>query len=332
MSLEVRELTKVFRVPVKDPGLVGSLKSLFNRQYREVRAVDRVSFAIEPGERVGFLGPNGAGKTTTLKMLTGLLYPTAGSIEVLGHRPQDRHPDFLRSVTLVMGQKQQLLWDLPPADTFLLNRAVFDIPADRYAATLAELTELLGLGEFDDQPVRNLSLGQRMRAELAAALLHRPQVLFLDEPTIGLDVEVQAQVRRFVDTYCARTGATLMLTSHDMEDVSRLAERILLIDHGVVRFDGSIDELQRRFGLGRRVSVGVANPSERDRHVLGTVLGMEEQRSGLYVATVPPEQVNALLGRILAEIPGAELAVGEPPLREVLTAAFGAARVGRESA
>ena len=221
----VDELCKTYQVPIKDPGLWGSVRSIFNREYRDVKAVDSVSFTVKPGERVGFLGPNGAGKTTTLKMLTGLLWPTSGSVRVLDAVPQQRAPDFLKQITLVMGQKQQLLWDLPPPETFLLNRALYDIPRAEFDATVAELTELLDLGPFLDQPARNLSLGQRMRAELAAALLHRPKVLFLDEPTIGLDVEVQETVRRFVDTYNQRHGATVMLTSHDMDDVAAFLER-----------------------------------------------------------------------------------------------------------
>ncbi|MBN2798545.1 MAG: ATP-binding cassette domain-containing protein [Deltaproteobacteria bacterium] len=330
MSVQVRDLTKVYQVPVKQPGLLSTLRSVFHREYREVRAVDRVSFNVEPGERVGFLGPNGAGKTTTLKMLSGLLHPTSGEVRIEGRRPQDRSVDFLKSITLVMGQKQQLIWDLPASDSFELNRALFDIPRQVYRERLDELTALLGLDEFTDQPVRNLSLGQRMRCELAAALLHRPGTLFLDEPTIGLDVEVQAQVRQFIDAYNRNTGATVLLTSHDMEDVAHIAERILLIDHGVVRFDGSLGELQRRFGPGRLLTVKVGRTTEAQEHLLTGVLGMSAGAAASWSKTVAPDEVNAVLTRLLQDLPSAEVSVGEPPLREVLTRAFGEARERRE--
>jgi len=313
--IQVRQLTKVYRVPVKQGGFWASLKSVWNRQYRDVRAVDRIDFDIARGERVGFLGPNGAGKTTTLKMLTGLLHPTSGHLEVLGFRPQDRRPEFLKQVTLVMGQKQQLLWDLPPLDTFALNRALFDIPHAQYRETLDELVELLDLTAFLDQPTRNLSLGQRMRAELAASLLHRPKVLFLDEPTIGLDVEVTALVRKFIAEYNRRYDATVMLTSHNMSDVASIAQRIILIDKGAVRFDGSLEALSQRFGGGRRV---VANgPAE----ILGP-LGFQDV-DGRCVATVEGERVNEVLAAVLQQLPHAEVTVEDPPLEEVISRAFG---------
>jgi ABC-2 type transport system ATP-binding protein len=313
--IQVRQLTKVYRVPVKQGGFWASLKSVWNRQYRDVRAVDRIDFDIARGERVGFLGPNGAGKTTTLKMLTGLLHPTSGHLEVLGFRPQDRRPEFLKQVTLVMGQKQQLLWDLPPLDTFALNRALFDIPHAQYREMLDEMVELLELKEFLDQPARNLSLGQRMRAELAASLLHRPKVLFPDEPTIGMDVEVTALVRHFIAEYNRRYDATVMLTSHNMSDVATIARRIILIDKGVVRFDGTLEALSRRFGGGRRV---VAHgPSE----VLGP-LGFRHV-DGRCVATVEAKRVNEVLAAVLAQLPNAEVTVEDPPLEEVIKRAFG---------
>jgi ABC-2 type transport system ATP-binding protein len=277
-----------------------------------------VDFEIAAGERVGFLGPNGAGKTTTLKMLTGLLHPSEGEARVAGHRPQDRDRAFLKSITLVMGQKRQLLWDLPAIETFALNRAVFGVPDKEYRFTLAELTDLLDLSDFLDQPVRNLSLGQRMRCEIAAALLHRPTVLFLDEPTIGLDVEVQAVVREFVKAYNERYDATVMLTSHDMHDVAAIARRILLIDEGRVRFDGSLPELSRRFGTGRRVVVQEIRP---DLEAVGL-----QPVEGRMVATVPAEEVNALLQAVLFRDPSAVVTVEDPPLEEVLRRAFGEVR------
>ncbi|MEZ4238776.1 MAG: ATP-binding cassette domain-containing protein [Myxococcota bacterium] len=326
--IELRALRKVYRVPEKDPGLLGSLRSFWHRRYRDVVAVDGIDLDVAAGERVGFLGPNGAGKTTTLKMLTGLVHPTSGSATVAGARPQDRDPDFLRAVTLVMGQKQQLLWDLPATDTFLLNRALFDLDHATWSRTVEELVAELDLSSFLDRPVRNLSLGQRMRCELAAALLHRPRVLFLDEPTIGLDVEVQAAVRRFVRRWNELHGATVVLTSHDMNDVAALADRIVIIDQGVLRFDGSIDALHARFGAGRRVVV-------RGTEQALSGLGFEadgpraSDGSGRWQRTVPAREVNPLLQEVLARLPTAEVTVADPPLEEVLTRAFGAAREGR---
>jgi ABC-2 type transport system ATP-binding protein len=293
------------------------VRALWDRQFREVRAVDGISFTLNPGERVGFLGPNGAGKTTTLKMLTGLLHPTSGRCEVNGFRPQARDAALLRQITLVMGQKSSLLWDLPPTETFELNRALFDIPAETFRATRDELIELLELGGFIDQPTRNLSLGQRMRAELAASLLHRPTVLFLDEPTIGLDVEVQGTVRRFISEYNRRHGATVVLTSHDMGDVGAIADRILLIDKGVIQFDGPLVELSRRFGQGRRLTARTS----ADLAPLGFA-----RADGSWTATAEPAEVNRLLAALLAVAPDADVSVADPPLEEVLRTAFGASR------
>lgn len=314
--IEVEDLVKVYRVPLKKPGLWGSISSLWNREHKDVRAVDGITFAIAPGERVGFLGPNGAGKTTTLKMLTGLLHPTKGRIKVDGFRPQDRRPDFLSAVTLVLGQKQQLLWDVPASETFLLNRALYDLDRTEWAKTVEELTELLDLAEILDRPVRNLSLGQRMRCELAAALLHRPRVLFLDEPTIGLDVAVQAQVRRFIRAYNERHGATVMLTSHDMDDVAALADRIVLIDKGKVRFDGAMAAFRKTFHPGRRLRVHGGSAGLKD-------LGFNDDEHGAGVADVPAEEVNPLLQAVLARQPSADITVEDPPLEEVLARAFG---------
>ena len=323
--IEARSLRKVFRVPEKDPGLLGSLRSIVRRRTREVVAVDGIDLTVAAGERIGFLGPNGAGKTTTLKMLTGLLHPSSGSCLVAGHKPQLRAPDFLRAVTLVMGQKQQLMWDLPATETFLLNRALFDLDRTEWSRTVDELVTLLELAPFLNRPVRTLSLGERMRCELAAALLHRPRVLFLDEPTIGLDVEIQATVRRFVRTWNQQHGATVVLTSHDMNDVSALADRIVLIDLGVLRFDGSITDLHARFGTGRRVVVrGEAADAL-------TGLDFTPDGSGGWQRTVPAPAVNPLLQDVLRRMPNADVTVADPPLEEVLTRAFGEARQQRSA-
>jgi ABC-2 type transport system ATP-binding protein len=310
-------LTKVFRVPVKDPGLVGSVRSLFRRQTREVAAVTDVHLDVAEGERVGFLGPNGAGKTTTLKMLTGLLVPTSGRATVAGFVPSERRAPFLRAITLVMGSKQQLLWDLPPIDTFVLHRALYDIPRSAWEAAVDELVGLLGLAEVVRQPTRTLSLGQRMRCELVASLLHGPKVLFLDEPTIGLDVEVQIVVRDFLRTWCARHAATLVLTSHDMRDVEALVERLVLIDRGRIRFDGSLDAFRARFGEGRRLVVRRAPALDG--------LPFLPDGHDAWAATVPRSDVNGLLAEVLRRAPDADVTVGDPPLEAVLAAAFGAA-------
>lgn len=320
--IDVSALTKVFRVSEKEPGLWGSVRSLVNRRTRDVHAVTDVSFRIEAGERVGFLGPNGAGKTTTLKMLTGLLVPTSGSARVAGWVPSERQPDFLRSITLVLGQKHQLLWDLPPLDTFVLHRALYDVPLGQWKETLDELATLLDLQEHWQQPVRTLSLGQRMRCELAASLLHRPKLLFLDEPTIGLDVEVQVVVRNFLRAWCDRHGATLVLTSHDMRDVSALVDRLILIDHGRIRFDGSLHGFRARFGTGRRLEVRGGTAA------LGT-LGLIDEGRDVWATTLPAEAVNRLLAEVLVRAPGADVTVTDPPLESVLTTAFGASRTSQ---
>ena len=312
--ISIRDLSKTYRVPVKDPGLSGSLRSLIGRRYRDVHAVVEVSFEIAQGERVGFLGPNGAGKTTTLKMLSGLLHPTAGEVSVLGYTPQDRKADYLRRITLVMGQKQQLLWDLPPRETFELNRAMFDIDRQAYKRTLDQLIEMLRIGELLDKPARNLSLGERMKCELAAALIHRPQVLFLDEPTIGLDVEMQAEVRRFIAAVNEEMGATVILTSHYMQDIAALTPRLLVIDRGRLRYDGPRDALAHRIAPERRVIVRSREPQLES-------LGFHEDR-GHMVATVSTDAVNELLGEVLRALPTAEINVEEIPLDEVMARYF----------
>jgi len=312
--IEVRGLAKTYRVPVRPPGLGGALRSLWSREHREVHAVADLSFTIRPGERVGFLGPNGAGKTTTLKMLSGLLYPSSGEVSVLGHVPHAREPAFLQQITLVMGQKQQLLWDLPAAESFELNRALYGVERAEFRRTLDELVAMLHAEPLLEKPVRNLSLGERMKCELIASLVHRPQVLFLDEPTIGLDVEMQVQVRQFVAELNRQTGATVLLTSHYMQDIAALTPRLLIIDHGRLRYDGSLDELTRRVAPERRVVVQAVVP---ELEALGLVA-----HEGRMVATVPAAEANALLQRVLAVAPLVELGVEVPPLDEVIGRVF----------
>lgn len=251
--IDVTHLSKTFRVAKKDPGLKGALKGLFHREYRQVHAVRDISFHIQDGELVGFLGPNGAGKTTTLKMLSGLLHPTSGNAKIDGHTPWERDREYQKRLTMVMGQRTQLWWDLPAEDSFLLNKEIFEIPDNEYKNTVEELSHLLDIKDLLQVPVKKLSLGQRMKAELACSLLHRPKVLLLDEPTIGLDVVMQQKVRQFILEYNKRNKATILLTSHNMDDISELCPRAILINHGKLLFDGALTKLQEHFG-GKHLS------------------------------------------------------------------------------
>jgi ABC-2 type transport system ATP-binding protein len=322
--IEVLQLTKHYRVHKRQPGLGAAFKSLFRREYTTVKAVDGITFSIKPGERVGFLGPNGAGKTTTLKTLAGLLYPTTGEVRVDGHTPQRRERDFLKKIMLVMGQKQQLLWDLPPAETFELNRAVYDVPRDVFTARMKELGELLELGDLVNKPTRQLSLGERMKCELAAALVHGPKVLFLDEPTIGLDVSMQVVMRDFIRRYNERTGATLILTSHYMDDVAALCPRVVVIDKGTLSFDGTLDELVKKVRPEKRVTLRFSQPVGREQVApLGTVVSCEGAQA---VLQVNHDAVNAVVGKALATLPVVDLNVENPPLEEVMSELFAKSR------
>src|SRR3954452_4683621 len=262
--IEVRNLTKSYRVHKRAPGIAAALRSVLKRRYETVKAVEDLSFAVADGERVGFLGPNGAGKTTTLKVLAGLLHPTSGDVRVGGYVPYTRDPRFLQLITLVMGQKQQLLWDLPPADTYAMNRAIYDLPRAEADATVKTLVDLLDIGDLIGKPARQLSLGERMKCELVAALLHQPRVLFLDEPTIGLDVSMQAKMREFVRSYNERHGAAVLLTSHYMDDVVALCPRVVVIDRGRLIHDGDLKELVRRVRPDKRVTVRLSQPAPRE--------------------------------------------------------------------
>ena len=318
--IDVRGLRKHYQVHTRPPGLGPALRSLFHRKYETVKAVDGIDFHVGPGERVGFLGPNGAGKTTTLKMLSGLLHPTAGEVRVSGHVPRRREATFLKKITLVMGQKQQLLWDLPPSETFALNRAVYDIPRAQFEETLAELTRLLEIEHLVRKPTRQLSLGERMKCELAAALLHRPQVLFLDEPTIGLDVSMQGTVRTFIRAYNERFGASVLLTSHDMDDVVALCPRVIVIDHGRLIHDGDLRQLALSIRPDKRILVRL------DREVpeaeLARFGAIVSSGAGQAVVQVAAADVSGAVGRILAALPVTDLTVEDPPLEEVMSELF----------
>src|SRR6516165_1268195 len=256
--IEANGLSKTYRVYQKKEGLFGALRGLFRREYKEVKAVENVHFAIEPGEIVGFLGPNGAGKTTTLKMLSGLIYPSSGTARVLGHVPWKREDAFRRRFALVMGQKNQLWWDLPADDSFQLHREIYSLPRDAFQKTLAELTELFAVKELTRQPVRELSLGERMKMELIAALLHEPQLLLLDEPTIGLDVVAQVTIQKCLKEYNDHRGVTVLLTSHNMRDVEALCDRVMVITHGKVIYDGAISGIIEQFGRTKLVKLQFA--------------------------------------------------------------------------
>jgi ABC-2 type transport system ATP-binding protein len=318
--IEVKGLTKLYRVPSRKPGFRAAVGSLFHRTYQPVLAVDHIDFSIGLGERVGFLGPNGAGKTTTLKMLSGLLHPTAGDARVAEFVPRLRETAFLKQITLVMGQKQQLLWDLPPSDTFELNRAIYEIPETQYQETLSELTRLLELTDLVSKPTRQLSLGERMKCELAAALLHRPRVLFLDEPTIGLDVSMQATVRAFVRAYNERFNATVLLTSHYMDDVAALCPRVIVINRGRIIHDGALGELVRRVRPVKNVRIQLSKRVDRrDLEILGTAVAHEESFA---VLQMPIEGLPEAVSRILATLPVVDLSVEDPPLEEVFREIF----------
>lgn len=319
--IRARDLKKHFRVHKRPPGFLSAMRSLVARRYVTVKAVDGVSFDIARGERVGFLGPNGAGKTTTLKVLSGLLHPTSGEVEVEGHVPYRRQTELLEKITLVMGQKSQLIWDLPPAETYAMNRAVFDVPRDQFTATLRELTELLDLGPLLDKPTRQLSLGERMKCELAAALLHRPTTLFLDEPTIGLDVAMQLAIRDFIRKYNQRHEATVLLTSHYMDDVVALCPRIIVIDAGTLIHDGDLRGLIKAMDPDKRVSFTAVSPVGDDQlAAIGTLLARDGQRVTL---RVPEREIPGAVSHLLGVLHVADLAIEDPPLEEILRELFG---------
>lgn len=317
-AIRLHDLGKIYRVSEREPGIRAALASLVHRRKSEVRAVDGITFDLAPGEIVGFLGPNGAGKTTTLKMLSGLLHPTSGEVSVLSYVPWRRDKAFLRQITLVMGQRNQLVWDIPAADSFELNRAIYRIPAADYKRTLDELVALLELQPLLRKPVRNLSLGERMKCEIAAALLHRPQVVFLDEPTIGLDVTMQRRIRAFIAEYNRRTGATVLLTSHYMADVEALCRRVIVIHHGKLLFDGELADLVRRFTAHKTIVVQLKDCAA-DLHAYGEVVSCEDGRLTL---RVPKAETARVTERLLADLPIIDLTVADPPIEEIIEQVF----------
>ena len=317
-ALFVKDLRKVYRVPERDAGLGNSIRSFFNRTTKEVAAVDGISFQVEPGEIVGFLGPNGAGKTTTLKMLSGLLHPSAGSLEVLGHTPWQRKKDLLRQITLVMGQRNQLQWDLPVADSLELNRVIYRISRPDFTAIAGELTELLELKSLLGKPARNLSLGERMKCEVAAALLHKPKVLFLDEPTIGLDVTMQRRIRSFIGEYNKRYQSTVLLTSHYMADVEALCKRVVVIHHGRLLYDGELAKLAEKFSPYKTIAIKLENGAA-DLSIYGEVLSKDE---GQVTLRVPKCEAAAVTAKLLACLQINDLTISDPPIEDVIERVF----------
>ena len=311
-------LSKTFKVPVREAGLRQSVKSLFRREFNNVEAVKQISFALEPGEIVGFLGPNGAGKTTTIKMLTGLLYPTDGDARVLGHQPWRRDKELLRRIALVMGQRNNLQWDLPAADSFELNKAIYGVPSEAFEQRKKDYVEVLDVGDLVVKPVRNLSLGERMKMEIVASLLHGPEILFLDEPTIGLDVSMQRRLRQFVLDYNNETGATVLLTSHYMSDVQAMADRVIVIDHGSILYDGLLSGLSERFSTHKTVRVEAADlPADLSRY--GRVIERSTARATLEVER---DYVSPVAAELLRVATVTDLGIEEPPLEDVIDRVF----------
>jgi ABC-2 type transport system ATP-binding protein len=327
--IEALDLTKTYRVFQKKDGFLGALRGLVRREYREVRAVEKVSFAIEPGEMVAFLGPNGAGKTTTLKMLAGLIFPTSGSAQVLGFTPWDRADSFRRRFALIMGQKNQLWWDLPAADSFQLHREIYSLPTADFIRTVSELTELFQVQTLTRQPVRELSLGERMKMELIAALLHQPQLLLLDEPTIGLDVIAQVAIQKCLKEYNARRGVTMLLTSHYMKDVEALCPRILVITHGKLVYDGALSGITEKFGQSKLVKLHFAGdtaPGDLSRfgeidQSVGPVVDLKVERS----------RVAEAIGAIVDRYTVIDMSVQDPPLEQVIARVFEEGRARHEA-
>lgn len=325
-QIEVEKLSKTFKVPEREGGFRAALASLVRRKYKLVHAVRQIDVTINEGEIVGFLGPNGAGKTTTLKMLTGLLHPSSGRASVLGHTPWRRDPAYLSRITMVMGQRSQLHWDLPAMDSFIVHLAVYRVNRQQGQATMDELIELLDLGGVLKKQVRTLSLGERMKCELCVSLLHRPAVLFLDEPTLGVDVTMQARIRRFIGEYNRRYGATVILSSHYMADVTALCKRVIVINHGRILFDGALSQLSARLAPFKVITMDLhRNVDGYDFAQIGELIASEDRKVTLRVSK---DQAAAATSRLLADLPVLDLTIEDPPIEDVISQLFSS---GRES-
>jgi len=318
--VKVNKLKKHYRVFHKSPGLSGSIKSLFKRKYEAVKAVDDISFEIKRGELIGFIGPNGAGKTTTLKCLSGLLYPDGGEISVLGFTPWERKGRYLKQISFVMGQKNQLWWDLPAIETFNLNKEIYEIPKEKYDKTLKELVRLLKVKELLGIQVRKLSLGQRMKCELIAALLHQPKVLFLDEPTIGLDVVMQKKIRDFIKEYNQRHQATIILTSHYMGDVKELAKRVVIINKGKIIFDGQLEEIIKKFADHKLISAVFSKEvAKKDLKGLGKIKSFDPLKANILVKR---KAASFAAAEMLQKLPVEDVNITEPPIEDIIRELF----------
>jgi ABC-2 type transport system ATP-binding protein len=320
--IEVSGLTKTFRTYKKQPGFAGAVKGLFHRQYEQLIAVNEVSFKIEPGELVGFLGPNGAGKTTTLKILAGLLYPTGGSARVLGHVPWERADGYRRQFALVLGQKNQLWWDLPARESLELNAKIYGIPADRFERTVADMSEMLSVRDKLNVSVRELSLGERMKMELIASLLHQPKVLFLDEPTIGLDVVSQKVVREFIRRHNAEQQTTILLTSHYMADIQALCDRVIIIDHGKTFFDGRLSEIVDRFADFKFVTIQSEKVNDYPADNLARYGDVVEKSAGAITFKVKRDRVIPVCKLLLDDLSVTDIDIHEVPIEDVIRQIF----------
>lgn len=315
--ISVKNLTKFYKTPEKSGSV---LKDFFNRKYKQSKALTDVSFEIGDNELVGFIGPNGAGKTTTMKILAGILFPSSGKVDVLGYTPFEKKPEFLRQISFVMGQRNQLLWELPPTDSFRLNKEIYEISDAEYKKTTEELIELLQCQEFIDQPVKTLSLGQRMRVEFIGALLHKPKVLFLDEPTIGLDIFAQTTIVNFIKEYQKRYDSTIILTSHYMKDVERLAKRVLLIDHGTMIFDGQLDTLVQKYSHEKTITIKINKPLKNDPAILKKVKHTYEFPE--IKLTVKKDDLADVLPKLMKELDYEDVTIEDEPIEEIIKKTF----------
>ena len=321
-AIEVSGLTKTFRTYKKQPGFRGAIRGLFKREYEAVAAVSNVSFKVEPGELVGFLGPNGAGKTTTLKMLAGLLYPTSGEARVLGHVPWERADAYRRQFALLLGQKNQLWWDLPARESLELNAKIYGLPNDRFERAVAEMPEMRNVREKLNVSVRELSLGERMKMELIASLLHQPKILFLDEPTIGLDVVSQQVVREFLKRYNATRQTTVLLTSHYMADIQALCERVIIIDHGKISFDGKLSEVVDRFADFKLITIQCDGADSCPDESLKKYGELVERVPGSLKLKVKRDRVIPVCKALLDELPVRDIDIEEVPIEDVIRQVF----------
>lgn len=318
--INVTHLVKTYKVFKKEEGVFGALKGLFNRRYEIKQAVNDISFSIQEGELVGFLGANGAGKTTTLKILSGLLYPTSGTVEVLGYKPFERKNEFRKQFSIVLGQKNQLLWDLPAQDSFLLLKEIYEVPDAQYREQISQLTDLLKVKDKLHVQLRRLSLGERMKMEFIGALLHRPKVLFLDEPTIGLDVVAQLSIRDFIKHYNQETKTTTILTSHYMQDIEALCERVIIIDSGKIFFDGALSDIVDQFSSEKILTLDFHTPVEREAlSAFGTI----EYYDGLSAKLrVSRQQISRTSAEILSRFAIQDLTIEEVPIEDIIRNLF----------